>query len=178
MTERPEKWIEFVREQLLPALKSGEYDQGHGALRLGGESDSAVEDGPAHYCCLGVACDLLIKGGDDRLAWVQTAGADRSVAVEDRRHEGKNVFGAPLRITDVLPAFIASEFGVSPQPVLYRLDDSEWCPATVSLIDLNDEDESYQFKDVIEALEGALDPSNTKWFFTYEEALEERKAQP
>lgn len=47
-TEFVAKWIE--------ALKSGEYSQGFRSL-------VAEKDGVKHFCCLGVACDLLVKMG-------------------------------------------------------------------------------------------------------------------
>ncbi len=52
MNKRQEKW---VRTKWVPALLSGDYSQGQGKLRLGGNV----------RCCLGVACDLA-----DPDAWV------------------------------------------------------------------------------------------------------------
>lgn len=43
------------KAKLLAALRSGEYTQGKGSLRTGGEGDE-----PKH-CCLGVACDVYRK---------------------------------------------------------------------------------------------------------------------
>lgn len=39
-----------VKELWLTALRSGEYEQGHGNLRNGDK-----------FCCLGVLCDLAVK---------------------------------------------------------------------------------------------------------------------
>lgn len=53
-TDFVEKWV--------AALRSGEYKQGQGYLRKG-------VDGAAEFCCLGVACDLVIK---EHLVDIQT----------------------------------------------------------------------------------------------------------
>lgn len=42
-----------IRARWVAALRSGEYPQGHGALRVG--------DG--NFCCLGVLCELAVKDG-------------------------------------------------------------------------------------------------------------------
>ena len=42
-----------VKAKWLEALRSGEYEQGHGKLRSGDDE----------YCCLGVLCDLAVKAG-------------------------------------------------------------------------------------------------------------------
>lgn len=46
------KWENFIRDELLPALRSGEYTKGMHRL-YNPEEDS--------YCCLGVVCDILEK---------------------------------------------------------------------------------------------------------------------
>lgn len=50
-TTTPEDRKELRREWV-KSLRSGEYEQGQGRLRIGDE-----------FCCLGVACDLLAKKG-------------------------------------------------------------------------------------------------------------------
>ena len=45
--------LEFINDQLLPALRSGEYIQAFGALRTGDMTQKRM-------CCLGVACDVRI----------------------------------------------------------------------------------------------------------------------
>lgn len=47
-----------IKALWLEALRSGEYEQGIGALH-------SYEDGKDYYCCLGVLCDLAIKAGVD-----------------------------------------------------------------------------------------------------------------
>ena len=49
---------EQARKKLVEALRSGDYDQTKGNLRVG--------DG---YCCLGVACDLYRKIEDPSMQW-------------------------------------------------------------------------------------------------------------
>lgn len=51
----------FLRDELIPALRSGEYRQGFGALRVAPEGRPEAP----HYCCLGVACNLI-----DSTAWM------------------------------------------------------------------------------------------------------------
>lgn len=47
-----------IKQQWVDALRSGEYRQGHLALR-----DIGVNGNPDSYCCLGVLCDLAEKSG-------------------------------------------------------------------------------------------------------------------
>ncbi len=47
---------DFILNEWVPALRGGGYKQGQEALK----SRYDEED---HFCCLGVACDLLIKKG-------------------------------------------------------------------------------------------------------------------
>lgn len=44
----------FVLDEWVPALRSGAYEQGKHCLRDAGNK----------FCCLGVACDLLVKKGE------------------------------------------------------------------------------------------------------------------
>lgn len=44
-------------EAWMTALRSGEYEQGKGALQTVGK------DGKATFCCWGVFCDLAVKAG-------------------------------------------------------------------------------------------------------------------
>ena len=46
-----------IKQAWLAALRSGEYEQGQGRLRVAGES------GELQYCCLGVLCELHCKAG-------------------------------------------------------------------------------------------------------------------
>ena len=46
-----------VKTKWITALRSGEYEQGTGALAI-----NAVDD-KVQYCCLGVLCDLAVKEG-------------------------------------------------------------------------------------------------------------------
>lgn len=55
--------VAFVRDEWLPALRSGEYQQGKGRLRRFDDT----------FCCLGVAADLLVRAGV-LPAWKVTKG--------------------------------------------------------------------------------------------------------
>lgn len=53
-----------IKRQWVDALRSGEYEQGYGQLRV---LSDAVGDPPSYsYCCLGVLCDLAAKAGVGR----------------------------------------------------------------------------------------------------------------
>ena len=52
----PEKMNPEVKALWVTALRSGEYEQGRGAL-------IQIDEGKQTYCCLGVLCDLAIKAG-------------------------------------------------------------------------------------------------------------------
>lgn len=51
-----------LKEKWVVALRSGEYEQGKGYLRVGGT-----------YCCLGVLCEIGVKEGV-----IQRGGGERS----------------------------------------------------------------------------------------------------
>ena len=44
--------VEFIRDEWIPALRSGEFEQGIGYLNYDNK-----------YCCLGVACEILSRKG-------------------------------------------------------------------------------------------------------------------
>lgn len=48
LTTNQKKWVD--------ALRSGKYKQGRGYL-------CQIEEGEPHYCCLGVACELMCEAG-------------------------------------------------------------------------------------------------------------------
>lgn len=56
-TERPYPPMNpEVKKKWIEALRSGEYKQGHNALRV-------ISEGGFGYCCLGVLCDLMKQSG-------------------------------------------------------------------------------------------------------------------
>lgn len=61
-----------LKAQWVAALRSGEYDQGHGALKV---EWYGVKDQKPSYCCLGVLCDLIDPNGWEDNLWVH-ADAD------------------------------------------------------------------------------------------------------
>lgn len=50
-----------IKARWVAALRSGNYQQGHRALRTGSN----------HFCCLGVLCDLAAKDGVAECEWQQ-----------------------------------------------------------------------------------------------------------
>jgi len=52
-----------VKEIFLEALRSNDYKQGRGSLRI-------VEDGQCSFCCLGVLTDLYLKEND--ISWYKS----------------------------------------------------------------------------------------------------------
>lgn len=171
MNNERRNWALFVENDLLPALKSGEYKQGRGALRT-------EEPFGSTFCCIGVACDLLVNQGDDRFAWgwqvgdehVRTMLQTPGLLMEEMTM-GVNSW------TDFFPLDIADTFGVHRNPLVYRVrldrrySKGGYIEAT-SFASLNDEDTSGTFARVIEVLEKAVDPDNHEWFLTRDEAEE------
>ncbi len=47
---------EYILNRWVPALRSDEYQQGHGMLK-------SIVDGNVTHCCLGVVCEELVKDG-------------------------------------------------------------------------------------------------------------------
>lgn len=54
------KWENFVRDELLPALRSGEYTKG---------MDRLYQPRMDSHCCLGVVCDILERKHGLDLDW-------------------------------------------------------------------------------------------------------------
>lgn len=50
--------IKEYKEKWVAALRSGQYQQGRGVLRINGPT--------GQYCCLGVLCDVMEKEGNGR----------------------------------------------------------------------------------------------------------------
>lgn len=68
-----------VKEAWLNALRSGEYEQGEGALH------KIEEDGPDTFCCLGVLCELAFKAGAvERFETDTYAGANYAYGYDTR----------------------------------------------------------------------------------------------
>lgn len=77
------KWVE--------ALRSGEYEQGRGRLRV---TDNAGDS----FCCLGVACEIGLATQDPMTQFVRT---DFLSSLEQRRlarwNDGEDVNGQPIK---------------------------------------------------------------------------------
>lgn len=105
----PEQQAEH-RAQWVAALRSGDYKQGTGALSY------ATDDGTAHYCCLGVACELAVEAG----------------VITSETHTSGIVYYADGQ-SAVLPREVADWLGLESREG-YLKDGS----AVVSLVDAND----------------------------------------
>lgn len=93
--------IPFIRDQWIPALRSGEYRQGRTVLR----HDQA-------FCCLGVAADLLIRLGETSTQWEATEFGECYTLADEAGH---------------LPATIRKAIGLSEveQQDLISLNDED-----------------------------------------------------
>lgn len=92
---------EFIREWV-DALRSGDYLQGVGALRRRGE-----------FCCLGVACDLLVKKGvlEERLSGSGTTmyghtGDQLSWAMGTLPSSALDFLGGSFRMRVMVPGIV------------------------------------------------------------------------
>ena len=84
---------EDFKKEWVAALRSGEYKQGYGELK----------NNTGEYCCLGVACDLLVKKG---LAKEQTSNGLNVYALSNDNDLDWSV----------LPKSIANYLGLSKDP--------------------------------------------------------------
>jgi hypothetical protein len=66
---------QHIKEEWTQALRSGEYEQGEGALRQDGD------DGTLKHCCLGVLCDIV----KDRVGgqWREWSSKEYEFELED-----------------------------------------------------------------------------------------------
>lgn len=80
---------EDIKRRWIEALKSGEYEQGSGALR----------DGDT-YCCLGVLCDLHDKMHDRKKTWKNSS---KHIGYNDYSYGGQ---------TAILPQMVAKWAGL------------------------------------------------------------------
>jgi hypothetical protein len=137
----------------IAALRSGNWKQGAGALRLT-EPDDASPTPTVRHCCLGVACDISGVG-----AWVQ----------RDNAHAVKYVTSDPLRGGSAsaanLPDPVMVWYGLNNPDGAYSEENADGNIITRCLVDMNDTDDWTfdQIADVIEAqltlaLEGKLTP--------------------
>jgi hypothetical protein len=69
---KPLKMDAVIRARWTAALRSGDYEQGYGALRQ-----------RERYCCLGVLTDLWLKDGNDELVPNEWRGGETLTSVWD-----------------------------------------------------------------------------------------------
>lgn len=123
-----------IRARWAAALRSGDYEQGHEALR-----QISPDGGPDKWCCLGVLCDLAERGGTGTVTRLSPGdGADMGLWYYDGR-------------ADYLPEAVREWAGLAesnpyvPDPVLDRND----APLAV----LNDE-RKRTFAQIADAIDG------------------------
>ena len=116
--------------QWIAALRSHEYNQGVSRLRM-----------LDRFCCLGVACDILVKNGKGH--WT-----------DNYYHTGKAAYfaeGETWASTAVLPESVADWLGMSDDGQFERLSSHGAYPTSDALTDLNDDGLTFpQIADVIE----------------------------
>jgi len=91
-TKYTTKWVN--------ALRSGKYKQTIGVLRMTKKDANYMEATPG-YCCLGVACSLLIKETKKGISNFSSCGSWYSVGLNDKT---KKLFGLTNKETDRLIA--------------------------------------------------------------------------
>lgn len=125
--------------QWTSALRSDEYSQGGGRLRMGSD-----------YCCLGVACDILAKDGQGH--WSQPSDGVLGWGFHPTAEQFIGIEGISYVSTAVLPERVAQWLGIG------ACGDIHWgylADGTVSLesglTELNDEGFTFeQIADVID----------------------------
>jgi hypothetical protein len=110
-----------IKALWIAALRSGEYEQGEGALR-----QEFVDIGESLYCCLGVLCDLYAKSVENSPAW--TSG-DASEHI--RRYGGRESYP---------PYFVMEWAGLDSEEGAYTRNDGGWS----SLAELNDRGRTFE----------------------------------
>lgn len=120
-----------IRARWTAALRSGRYQQGQNALRLG-----------TAFCCLGVLCDLAEQAG-------VTQGREYDTL------DGFSYDGLP----DLLPPSVCEWAGLDEASPEVTIED--WAglgePAPVELSSLND-DEGWDFARIADAIDGGVKP--------------------
>lgn len=105
---------EFKKEWI-EALESNKYEQG----------DSQLKTSSGKFCCLGVACDLLVKKG----------------VVEEYIHNDTSYYKMPDEVSgdyEVLSKGIAEYLGIERNPDI-KVEDEYYGPDYVDIATLNDE---------------------------------------
>lgn len=88
---------EFYVVKWLEALRSGNYLQGLGSLRV------ETDDGHSRFCCLGVLCDIV-----DNSKWILLRSV-RNAAVEYQSPMGLKISYPPEDIEEIYKTFIKGE---------------------------------------------------------------------
>lgn len=129
MNEHAKEWV--------VALRSGQYTQTVGALNR----PKSYDDIPAGRCCLGVACDLYMKAGNELDTGIEYEVETFDVNGKPERAEG------PMVLYDGdsghLPLIVANWLGLSSQTGSYSVGVENGVELTDSLAGLNDGGSSF-----------------------------------
>lgn len=135
-----------IKERWVTALRSGEYEQGKGYLRL---SDGKGKD---HYCCLGVLSELAARDGVIAPATVRSfLGTEQAMTGEVvQMHYGVNPdTGAECETT--LPPVVRDWAGLERLDPYVDAEDDDGFPRRTYLSQMNDNDTSFgEIADYIE----------------------------
>jgi hypothetical protein len=132
---------QFAREKWLPALRSGEWEQGRQLLRVPQINEDEEETGAYSYCCLGVACELL---KDQGVYW--------GVAeYDDNNMEGYTLPGYGYALDNFPITKIGNMIGLAHEGVITYPDGT-----IVDLAHLNDEDE-LTFPEIADEIERVVE---------------------
>jgi len=141
-----------IKEKWVEALRSGDYEQGEGALR---QKDK--KNGSNKYCCLGVLCDIVeeeVEGGWRTWSDVtyQFAAYNADEESYDSARENKSV--------EFLPRFVREHAGLeSGEPDVLVNDASGERKMTATLTALNDGLDKFgqhSFDEIADAIERSL----------------------
>jgi len=140
-----------IKEKWVEALRSGDYEQGEGALR------QEPSRGSNKYCCLGVLCDVVeeeVEGG-----WREWSDATYQFAAYST--DGQSYESArENKSAEFLPRFVQEHAGLdSGEPNVLVTDASGERKLTASLTALNDgldKFNQHSFDEIADVIERSL----------------------
>jgi hypothetical protein len=137
-----------IKEKWVEALRSGDYEQGQGALRQKDQTENAEI-----FCCLGVLCDIV----EDE---VEGEWSEWSDVTYQFVAYGAAISAHKDRSTEVLPRFVQKHADLgSEEPTVTVPDDTGKQMMTVTLTELNDGLSGFQqhsFDEIADAIERSL----------------------
>lgn len=139
--------VEFIRDEWLPALRSGGYTQGTSSLH------NLKDD---TWCCLGVACDLLAK---------QNLLPNRT---EELASDNAVHLWGPEMYEGTLPTIAQEHLGISSlgafTPVITNRGH------TLSTLATLNDFANFTFDEIADVIEDILDPTTERRFLSPDEA--------